>query len=56
MSVTQSVAQMLRERVTLEVESIGRLYLNVYVPKPQRVGAWSASSARYAGPPSPPRR
>jgi len=37
MSLTQSVAQMLRERVTLEVESIDRLYLNVYVPKLQRV-------------------
>ncbi len=38
MSLTQSVAQMLRARVTLEVESIDRLYLNVYVPKLQRVG------------------
>jgi len=38
MSVSQSVAQMLRERVTLDVESIDRLYLNVYVPKLQRVG------------------
>ncbi len=38
MSITQSVAHILRERVTLEVESIDRLYLNVYVPKLQRVG------------------
>ena len=38
MSVSQSVAGILRERVTLEVESIDRLYLNVYVPKLQRVG------------------
>jgi len=38
MSVSQSVAGMLREHVTLEVESIDRLYLNVYVPKLQRVG------------------
>jgi hypothetical protein len=38
MSVAQSVAHILRERVTLEVESIDRLYLNVYVPKLQRVG------------------
>jgi hypothetical protein len=37
MSVTQSVAHILRERVTLTVESIDRLYLNVYVPKLQRV-------------------
>ena len=38
MSVTQSVAHILRERVTLDVESIDRLYLNVSVPKLQRVG------------------
>jgi hypothetical protein len=37
MSSTQSVTHILRERVTLEVESIDRLYLNVYVPKLQRV-------------------
>jgi len=37
MSVAHSVAHILRERVTLEVESIDRLYLNVYVPKLQRV-------------------
>jgi hypothetical protein len=38
MSIAQSVAHILRERVTLEVESIDRLYLNVYVPKLQRIG------------------
>ncbi len=38
MSVSQSVAAILGERVTLEVESIDRLYLNVYVPTLQRVG------------------
>ena len=37
MSVPQTVASILREHVTLEVESIDRLYLNVYVPKLQRV-------------------
>ena len=37
MSLTHSVAHILRERVTLEVESLDRLYLNVYVPKLQRV-------------------
>ncbi len=37
MSVTHSVAHILRERVTLTVESIDRMYLNVYVPKLQRV-------------------
>ena len=38
MSIAQSVAHILRAHVTLEVESIDRLYLNVYVPKLQRVG------------------
>jgi hypothetical protein len=37
MSLPHSVAQILRDRVTLTVESIDRLYLNVYVPKLQRV-------------------
>ena len=37
MSVPQTVARLLREHVTLELESIDRLYLNVYVPKLQRV-------------------
>jgi hypothetical protein len=36
MTVPQSVATILREHVTLEVEGIDRLYLNVYVPKLQR--------------------
>jgi hypothetical protein len=56
MSVSQSVASLLREHVTLELASIDRLYLNVYVPKLQRVlgvvgffreqrGAMFASSA-----------
>ena len=37
MSLPHAVAQILRDRVTLTVESIDRLYLNVYVPKLQRV-------------------
>jgi hypothetical protein len=36
MSVPHSVATILREHVTLEVESIDRMYLNVYVPQLQR--------------------
>ena len=32
MSVAQSVATILDEKVTLEIESIDRMYLNVYVP------------------------
>ena len=37
MSVPQSVATILKDHVTLEVESFDRLYLNVYVPTLQRV-------------------
>ena len=36
MTLPPSVAVLLREHVTLEVESIDRLYLNVYVPQLQR--------------------
>ena len=36
MTLPQSVATILREQVTLEVESLDRLYLNVYVPQLQR--------------------
>jgi hypothetical protein len=32
MSLPQTVAEVLREHVTLEVEGIDRMYLNVYVP------------------------
>jgi hypothetical protein len=35
MSVPQSVSTILREKVTLDIESIDRLYLNVYVPQLQ---------------------
>jgi hypothetical protein len=36
MSVPRTVASVLRNHVTLEVESIDRMYLNVYVPQLQR--------------------
>jgi hypothetical protein len=36
MSIARSVAEILREHVTLELESIDRMYLNVYVPRLQR--------------------
>ena len=36
MTVPRSIATILREHVTLEVESLDRLYLNVYVPQLQR--------------------
>ena len=36
MSVSRSVAEVLAEHVTLEVEGIDRMYLNVYIPGLQR--------------------
>src|SRR5947208_16816162 len=38
MSLPRSVAEILREHVTLEIEGIDRMYLNVYVPQLQREG------------------
>jgi hypothetical protein len=32
MSLSRAAAEILREQVTLEVEGIDRMYLNVYVP------------------------
>ena len=42
MSIPQTVTEILRDHVTLEVESIDRMYLNLYVPKLQYEGgiAW----------------
>src|ERR1700732_2260657 len=39
MSIALSVAEVLRDHVRLEVEAIDRMYLNVYVPHLQSVGA-----------------
>ena len=36
MSLPRSVAEILREHVTLEIEGIDRMYLNVYIPQLQR--------------------
>src|SRR5207245_2965122 len=36
MSVARTVGEVLGEHVTLEVESIDRMYLNVYIPQLQR--------------------
>ena len=44
MSLPRTVAEVLREHVTLEVEGIDRMYLNVYVPALQRAGASPAFS------------
>lgn len=38
MSVPQTVAEVLSDHVTLEYESIDRMYLNVYIPQLQGVG------------------
>ena len=35
MTVTNSVAEVMRSKVELEVECIDRMYLNVYVPQLQ---------------------
>ena len=41
MSITHSLAELLQKHVTLELESIDRLYLNVYIPKLQHAGGAS---------------
>lgn len=46
MSIPQTVTEILRDHVTLEVESIDRMYLNLYVPKLQYEGG-IASFFRY---------
>jgi len=38
MTVARSVADVLAEHVTFEIDCIDRLYLNVYVPQLQHVG------------------
>ena len=38
MKIPQAVSAILREHVTLEVESLDRVYLNVYVPQVQYDG------------------
>jgi hypothetical protein len=49
MSVARSVADVLQEHVTLEVESIDRLYLNVYVPQLQHDGGVVGFFRRHRG-------
>jgi hypothetical protein len=39
MRIARSAADMLRDHVVLEYEAIDRMYLNVYVPHLQTVGA-----------------
>ena len=39
MGIARCVADVLRDHVVLELEAIDRMYLNVYVPHLQTVGA-----------------
>jgi hypothetical protein len=52
MSVPRSVGKILREHVTLEVESIDRMYLNVYVPRLQTEGGVASFFRHHRGHPS----
>ena len=36
MSLSRNVSEIIRDHVTLEVESIDRMYLNIYIPQLQR--------------------
>ena len=56
MSLPRSVAEVLKQHVTLEVEGIDRMYLNVYQPRLQTDRGVALSSAFTAERPSPLRR
>lgn len=49
MSIAQTVTEVLREHVTLTVESIDRMYLNVYVPQLQHEGGVVAFFRQHRG-------
>lgn len=51
MSLPRSVAEILREHVTLEVEGIDRMYLNVYVPGLQYESGVAAFFCKHRGHP-----
>jgi len=51
MSLPRSVADILREHVTLEVEGIDRLYLNAYVPRLQYASGVAAFFRKHRGQP-----
>jgi hypothetical protein len=52
MSLPRTVAEILREHVTLDVECIDRMYLNAYVPQlqyeswPRRAAPWRQPQQR----------
>ena len=56
MTVAESVAEILRHHVTLEVEGIDRMYLNAVVPLLQSEGGSPGTSERSEGTGSPHRR
>jgi hypothetical protein len=49
MNLPHSVATVLKEHVSLEVESIDRMYLNVYVPPLQSEGGVDCFFRRHRG-------
>ena len=49
MRIAQSVGEILREQVTLELECVDRLYLNVYVPQLQYAAGVAAFLKRQRG-------
>jgi len=51
MTITQNVATLLKQHVTLELEAIDRLYLNVYVPRLQIVEGALGFIRRHRGHP-----
>jgi len=54
MTIPRSVAEVLAEHVTLEVEGIDRMYLKVYIPGLQREEGVPVSSVFIAATGSPP--
>jgi hypothetical protein len=51
MTIPQSVAEILKQHVTLEMEGIDRMYLNVYVPRLQVVEGVLGFIRRHRGHP-----
>jgi hypothetical protein len=49
MTLPRTAADVLTEHVVFEVESIDRMYLNVYVPELQRVGQVVGFLTRHRG-------
>jgi hypothetical protein len=43
MTLPRTVADVLSQHVLFEIESIDRMYLNVFVPQLQRTGRWRGS-------------